>query len=149
MVGNSLGQPHRNDNDDLLESPLSDRTSIQNSPGWPSVRSLSPYPSIRTLNGPDDEEDSEDIVSLSNFSHADSDRSSVFTIRDLTTPLNSRPSTPRAREHMHSDSLEQGVHAREFGHRYSHSHSHRYTCSPAQYAGSGSSWARRQRVPGK
>ncbi|SRR6266404_8471115 len=132
MVGNSLGQPPRNDDDDLFESPLSDRTSIQNSPGWPSVMSLSPYPSILTLNGPDDEEDSEDTMSLTNFSFVDSDRSSVFTICDLTTPLNSCPNTPRAREHMYSNSLKQGVHAREFGHRYSHSHSHRFTCSPAQ-----------------
>src|SRR6267378_3468610 len=83
-------------------------TSIQNSPDWPSVKSLSPYPSIRTLNGPDDGEDSsEDILSLANFSFADSDRSSVLTVR-LTSPINSRSSTPRAREHMHSNSLKQG-----------------------------------------
>ncbi len=108
MVGDSLGQPLHNGNDDLFETPLSHRTSIQNSPDWPSVKSLSPYPSIRTLNGPDDGEDSsEDILSLADFSIADSDRSSVLTVR-LTSPINSRSSTPRAREHMHSNSLKQG-----------------------------------------
>ena len=110
MVGDSLGQPPRIHDDDLFESPFSHRTSIQNSPGWPSVKSLSPYSSIRTLNGPDDEED-RDILSLANFSHADSDRSSMLTVRTLTSLVNSHPGTPRAREHMHSNSLKQGVHS--------------------------------------
>ncbi len=109
MVGDSLGQLPRSHNDDLFESPFSYLTSIQNSPDWPSVKLLSPYPSIRTLNGPDDEEDSEDILSLANFSYADSDRSSLLTVRTLTSPVDSRPSTPRAREHTHTNSLEQGV----------------------------------------
>ncbi|SRR6266404_4518221 len=122
MVSDLLGQSPHDDNDHL--SLLSYCTSIQNSLDWPSVRSLSPYPSVQTLNGPNDEEDNEDILSLANF--VDLDRSSVLMVCTLTLPVNSCSSTLHACEHMHIYSLEQGVHACELEHRHAHSHSAHY-----------------------
>ncbi|KAH9021711.1 RhoGAP-domain-containing protein [Lactarius deliciosus] len=96
MVGDIQGQPLQDDNDDL--SSLYSRSSIQNSPDWPSVRLPSPGPSFRTLNNESDDGkySLDDISSLANFSCEDmeSDRGSVFTVNISTSPSNSRPSTP-------------------------------------------------------
>src|SRR6266404_2759942 len=102
MVSNTLGQPLHGDNDHL--SLLSYRTSIQNSPDWPSVKLFPLCSSVPTLNfdSPNDERDNENVFSLANFLYADSaDRSSVIT---LTSAINSHPSTPRS-SHMYSNLL--------------------------------------------
>ncbi|KAF8263331.1 hypothetical protein EI94DRAFT_1741178 [Lactarius quietus] len=94
------GQPPHDDNDDL--SSLFSRTSIQNSPDWPSVRLPSPGPSIRTLNQSDDGNYPDDLSSLANFSCEDlgsSDRGSVFSANISTSPSSSRPSTPSGSSH--------------------------------------------------
>jgi hypothetical protein len=82
-------------NDDL--SSLYSRPSIQNSTHWPSVKSHSPGPSVRTLNQSDGGTYHDDISSLANFSSKDidpSDRGSVFTANMSASPSSSRPSTP-------------------------------------------------------
>ena len=99
MVDCSQGQPH-DDNDDMCS--IYSRPSIQNSPGWPSVRLPSPGPSVRTLNESNDGMYCDDISSLANFSCEDlesSDRGSVFTANVLPSPSSSRPSTPSSSFH--------------------------------------------------
>ena len=93
------------------------RTSIQNSPDWPSVKSLPLCLPTLNSNGPDDEQDDENDLSLANFSYADSlDRSSVITADTLTLSIDSRPSTPRASQHTYSNSLELDVHGSPHSH---------------------------------
>ncbi|KAH8982466.1 LIM domain-containing protein [Lactarius hatsudake] len=96
MASDIQGQPLHDDNDDL--SSLNSRSSIQNSPDWPSVGLPSPGPSFRTLNNESDDGKYylDDISSLANFSCEDteSDRGSVFTANISTSPSNSRPSIP-------------------------------------------------------
>jgi hypothetical protein len=94
-------QPPQDDDDDL--SSLFSRTSIQNSPHWPSVRLPSPGPSVRTLNESDAGNYSDDLSSLANFScdslDSFSDRGSVFTANISTSPSSSRPRTPSSSSH--------------------------------------------------
>lgn len=95
MVGHSQSQHPHDDNDDL--SSLNSYPSIQNSPDWPSVRSLSPGET--TLNESNNGTYRDDISSLVNFSCDDpesSDRGSVSTVTAniSTSPSNSRSSTP-------------------------------------------------------
>ncbi|KAN0132335.1 Metallo-dependent phosphatase-like protein [Lactarius tabidus] len=84
-------------NDDL--SSLYSHPSIQNSSGgWPSVKSYSPGPSVRTLNQSDDGTYRDDISSLANYSSEDLDpsvRNSVFTVGLSASPSISPPRTPR------------------------------------------------------
>jgi hypothetical protein len=95
MAGHSHPQSPHDDNDDLHS--LYSRPSIQNSPDWPSIKLLSPGPSVRTLNQSDGGTYHDDISSLANFSCKDidpSDRDSVFTANMSASPSSSRPSTP-------------------------------------------------------
>lgn len=94
--------PQRQDDDDDRSSLFS-RTSIQNSPHWPSVGLPSPGPSVRTLNQSDAGSYPDDLSSLANFSCEEldyfSDRGSVLTVNISRSPSGSRPSTPRSDSH--------------------------------------------------
>ena len=107
MAGYPQRQPPQNDDDD--RSSLFSRTSIQNSPHWPSVRLPSPGPSVRTLNESDAGSYLDDLSSLANFSCDDldffSDRGSVLTANITGSPSSSRPSTPSSSSHEQSQPL--------------------------------------------
>jgi hypothetical protein len=99
MAGHSRVKPPQSSpdyRDDL--SSLNSYPSIQNSPNWPSVKLLSPGPSVRTLNQSNGGTYHDDISSLANCSSKDidpSDRGSVFTANMSAFPSSSRqPALP-------------------------------------------------------
>lgn len=108
MAGYPQRQPPQDDDDDL--SSLFSRTSIQNSPHWPSIRLPSPGPSVRTLNESDAGNYSDDLSSLANFSCEDLDsildRGSVFTANISRSPSSSCPSTPSSSYEQYQPSSE-------------------------------------------
>ena len=99
---------------DVDLSSLFSRTSIQNSPHWPSIRMPSRDPSILTLNESDvgnyPDQDHDDFSSLANVSYEDSfsDSGSVLTANISRSSSSSRPSTPSIGSHGQHQPLSLG-----------------------------------------